>query len=72
MNLAKTCPDIPDNWRGNITDTCKILGEDKPLSRNTIRKYIKSGKDGGIRCMISSNGRILFSGKEVKRFWHTL
>lgn len=71
MNLTNVCPDIPDNWKGSITDTCRILGGDKPLSDNTLRKYAKLGKQqGGIDWRPSKTGKMIFSGREVKRFWN--
>ncbi len=73
MNLCKKCPEIPDTWRGSITDVAKILGGEKPLSRKTVRKYIERGHSkGGIRASIAKNGRMRISGKEVKRLWALL
>lgn len=72
MNLAKTCPDIPDNWRGNIADTCRVLGGEKPLSRDTLKKYALLGRrEGGIdwKPKRGLKSGMTFSGKEVKRFW---
>lgn len=74
MNLTKTCPDIPDNWRGNITDTCKVLGDNKPLDRGTLKKYAMLGKrHGGIdwRPKLGGKQGMIFTGKEIKRFWHS-
>lgn len=72
MNLRKTCPDIPDSWRGNVADTCRVLGDGKPISDHTLRKYARLGKArGGIGWKLSKSGKMTFSGKEVKRFWHT-
>ena len=40
-----TCPDIPDNWKGGISEVCKVLG----LSREKIRcDAIKGKRNGGI------------------------
>lgn len=72
MNLRKTCPDIPDTWKGNVADTCRVLGDGKPISRHTLRKYATLGKaHGGIDYKPSKNGKMMFIGKEVKRFWHS-
>jgi hypothetical protein len=73
MNLRNTCPDIPDNWKGGISQVCRILGmPGKPLSRDTLRKYAEQGRRyGGINWIPGKNGRKLFSGKEVKRFWNS-
>lgn len=74
MNLRKTCPDIPDNWKGGIADVCRILGEDgKPISRHTVERYIALGRfGGGIDAKIGARGRKQISGKEVKRLWMIL
>ncbi|MDE6329502.1 MAG: hypothetical protein K2L83_02195 [Muribaculaceae bacterium] len=74
MNLTNTCPDIPDNWKGGMNDVCRILGRPgKPMSRETLRKYAELGKKfGGIDYTPGINGRRVFSGKEVKRFWKSL
>lgn len=67
MNLVHVCPDIPDNWRGGITATAKILG----LDDGTVRKYAKLGRrNGGIDWKPSKSGKMMFSGKEIKRFWN--
>lgn len=67
MNLVKTCPDIPDNWKGGISDTAKVLG----ISPDTLRKYADLGKyNGGIDWRPTKAGRRVFIGKEIKRFWH--
>lgn len=71
MNLSKTCPEIPDNWKGNIADTCRVLGGEKPISDDTLRKYAKMGKrHGGIDFGVSKRGKMVFTGKEIKRFWN--
>lgn len=68
MNLVTECPDIPDNWKGGVSEVCKILG----LDRNTIRKAALKGKSfGGLDWTLGKNGRKQFSGKEVKRFWRS-
>lgn len=70
MNLRDTCPDIPDNWRGGVSATCRVLGGDRPLSANTLRKWARLGRrGGGIDWRPSGRGSMIFSGKEVKRFW---
>lgn len=66
MNLVKVCPDIPDNWEGGFSDTAKILG----ICQTTLRKYAALGRRcGGIDWCVSKNGRKIFIGKEIKRFW---
>lgn len=71
MNLAKVCPDIPDDWRGGVAATCKILGGERPLSPTTLRKYAGLGRrGGGIDWRPSGKGKMIFSGKEIKRFWN--
>lgn len=74
MNLRKVCPDVPDNWKGGISDVCRILGEEnKPLSPKTIHKYIKLGRvNGGIDCKVGINGRLQIMGVDVKRLWRIL
>lgn len=68
MNLVNTCPDIPDDWKGGITEVAKILG----LDRKTLRRYADKGrKRGGIDWIPGKNGRKQFSGKDVKIFWHS-
>ncbi len=66
MNLVNTCPDIPDSWRGGITETSRILG----LHRNTISRLALLGRRyGGLDWKTSKSGRKLFTGKEIKRYW---
>lgn len=66
MNMVNVCPDIPDDWRGGISDVAKVLG----LSRDTVAKYAKLGRrNGGIDWKPSKSGRKQFTGREVKRFW---
>lgn len=68
MNLVKTCPNIPDNWKGGMTAASKELG----IDRKTLSSYAKLGKrHGGIDWKLGKNGRKQFSGKEVKRFWES-
>lgn len=70
MNLRKTSPDIPDDWKGNIADTCRVLGGDKPVTEDFLRKWARIGRrGGGIDWMPSRSGKMMFLGKEVKRFW---
>lgn len=66
MNARNTCPDIPDTWKGSMTDVCRVLGGDKPVSSKTVRKYIASGK---IKARRGSNGRLQLLGRDVKRLW---
>lgn len=73
MNLRKTCPAIPDDWKGGITDVCRILGDEKPLNWRTVQKYIRLGSGcGGIDARPGANGRLQISGKEAKRLWSIL
>ncbi len=65
MNLVKTCPDIPDNWKGGMSDACRLLG----ISWKTLDRYAKLGK---IKCVKSASGRRQFTGREIKRFWRNL
>lgn len=72
MNLAKVCPDIPDSWRGGVSATCKVLGGEKPISDDTLRKYARLGRrNGGLDWKPSKSGRMIFVGKEIKRFWQS-
>lgn len=73
MNLRKTCPDIPDDWKGSISDVARLLGEYKPISRSTVLKYAQLGRrHGGINARPGANGRLQISGKEVKHLWSIL
>lgn len=69
MNLRKTCPDIPDDWKGGISDVCRILGEFKPISPKTIKRWIELGL---VKPERGSNDRLRFTGGEVKRLWTIL
>lgn len=69
MNIRNTCPDIPDSWRGGISDVARILGGDRPVSRETVKKYIRLGT---IRALVSPSNRLVITGKEVKRLWKHL
>lgn len=64
MNLRNTCPDIPDDWKGSITDACRILGERKPISDKTFRKRL-----GNIKTVRGANGRLQITGRQVKLIW---
>lgn len=64
MNLRKTCPDIPDGWKGSITDACRILGDSKPISDKTLRKRLDN-----IRVVRGTNGRLQITGRQVKLIW---
>lgn len=69
MNLVTVCPEIPDTWKGGIMATCQVLG----LDRKTLTKYAALGKrQGGIDWQLATNGRKVFIGKEIKRFWRAL
>lgn len=66
MSLVKTCPDIPDNWKGSVEEASKLLG----LNRSTVYQYAKLGsRRGGIDCRMGLSGRMFVTGKELKRFW---
>lgn len=67
MNLRNTCPDIPDNWKGSITDACRILGDKKPISDKTLRKRL-----GNIKPVRGTNGRLQLTGKDVKLLWRII
>ena len=68
MNLVTECPDIPDSWKGGVNRVAEILG----LDRSTIRKAAEKGKNfGGLDWKLGKNGRKVFTGKEVKRFWRS-
>lgn len=67
MNLRKTCPDIPDDWKGSITDACRILGDSKPISDKTLRKRL-----GDIKTVRGANGRLQLTGKDVKLLWRMI
>lgn len=69
MNLRKTCPEIPDDWKGGMTDVCRILGDSKPISPKTIKRWIELGL---IRPERGSNNRLRFTGAEVKHLWAIL
>lgn len=69
MNLVNTCPDIPDGWKGGVTDVARVLG----LHAETIRRAaVKGRKNGGIDWIPGKNGRKIFCGKEVKRYWFSM
>ncbi len=65
MNLVKTCPDIPDDWKGGMSDVCKLLG----IAWKTLDRYVKLGK---VNVTADAKGYRKFSGKEVKRLFHLL
>lgn len=76
MNLRTDCPDIPDHWRGGVNEACRVLGkEGKPLDRSTLRKYALLGRAGGGLDPVKPRGggntkrKMVFTGKELKRFW---
>lgn len=70
MNLTNICPDIPDSWRGAAADVCRVLGNGKPVSRQSLATWAARGKrNGGIDWLPSPSGRKIFTGREVKRFW---
>lgn len=66
MKMAKVCPDIPDGWKGGVTDVARLLG----VCPETVAKYAKLGRhNGGIDSKPGKSGRKQFTGREVKRFW---
>ncbi len=65
MNLVNTCPDIPDDWKGGMSDVCRLLG----IAWKTLDRYIELGK---VECQVSVSGRRQFTGREIKRFWRSL
>lgn len=66
MNLVNECPQISDNWRGGLMATARTLG----IDRKTLDKYAKLGRHfGGIDSKPGKNGKRIFSGREIKRFW---
>lgn len=68
MNIVNTCPEIPDNWKGGVGKVSEVLG----LSTETIRRAAAKGsRNGGLDWIPGKNGRKQFTGKEVKRFWHS-
>lgn len=73
MNLRKTCPDIPDSWKGGITEVAKLLGEDKPISQTTVQKYTQLGCNIGLFNISKGlNGRVQYSGVTVKALWRLM
>lgn len=77
MNLRNECPQVSDSWRGGVLDTCRVLGEEgRPLNPKTLAKYVKLGRaNGGLDCVKSRSGstkrKMVFTGKEIKRFWRS-
>lgn len=68
MNLRKTCPDIPDDWKGSMSDVCRILGDgDGSISDKTIRKRL-----GEFDIKRGANKRLQFTGADVKRLWQLI
>lgn len=68
MNLVTECPDISDGWKGGVGKVAEVLG----LSRITISRAADKGRrNGGIDWIPGRNGRRMFTGKEVKRFWRS-
>lgn len=65
--MVPMMPEIPDCWKSGVKETAAVLG----ICRETLRKYMKMGvMQGGIAYRISPrNGRPVFTGKEIKRFW---
>lgn len=73
MNLRKTCPDIPDTWKGGITEVAKLLGEEKPISQTTVIKYTQLGCSFGLFSISKGlNGRVQYTGVAVKTLWNLM
>lgn len=69
MNLVALRPTLSDTARLPIGKAAEQLG----LSRATLTKYAAMGRRlGGIDSVIGGNGRRMFYGKEIKRFWDML
>lgn len=69
MNLVTSRPNLPDTARLPLGKAAGELG----MSRNTLAKYAAMGRRmGGVDSVIGSNGRRMFYGKELKRFWEAL
>lgn len=68
--ITNICPDIPDNWRGGRSATAKILG----ISVKTLDRHSAIGRyHRGIRYTINPrNGRRVYTGKEIKKFWYDM
>lgn len=64
MSITSECPTVSDSWRGGVAKTARLLG----VSQETIRRACL---DGRLRFGVGRNGRKIFHGKEVKRFWRT-
>jgi len=65
MNLVNVCPDISDNWKGGMSDVCRILG----INWKTLDRYVKMGK---VNATADIKGHRKFSGKEIKRLFYLL
>lgn len=65
--MVNVFPDIPDDWRGGSTAAAKLLG----ISRTTLALAVARGpREGGIACRVSpANGRKVFTGRELRRFF---
>lgn len=47
-NWSNTRPDIPDTWKGNMTDAQRVLGQPgKPIAYKTLDKWIETYKEKG-------------------------
>jgi len=56
-------PEVADNGRYSLTETCKIL----ELSKTTMIRHTKNNAiKFGIR---KSNGRRFYTGTDIKKFW---
>ncbi len=55
-------PDVYPNGRYTPKETAKLLG----ISVSTIYRYIKAN---AIKAMVRPSGGLVFTGKEITRFW---
>ena len=71
MNIRNTEPNIPNAWRGNVTDCCVVLGRDgHPVDRHTFNAWVRRYN---VPCKWNShrNARV-FEGKDIKKLWNIL
>lgn len=70
MNLRNTPPDLPDRWRGNVSDCCRVLGrEGKPVDRKTFRSWTERMRTPS---HWSGRGREVWTGRDINRLWYSL
>lgn len=64
--MTSSEPIVKPKDRYPIGEAAKVLG----IDRKTLLSYAMLGKrNGGIDCHIGRNGRKVFNGAELKRFW---